>query len=194
MTKKFVLRGGFRLALVWLTLVALAAAGPPVEEPPGKEPLRFAWLSDTHVGSDRGAGDLRASVKDINSLKGLAFVIVTGDITEMGSFDNLSLAKEILDGLGVPSHVIPGNHDTKWSESGGSDVARLWSQDRFSFDEGGFRFIGLSQGPVLHMADGHWAPQDVRWLEGLLAEPGASLKPTIFISHYPLDPSIDNWY
>ncbi len=178
------------LAIALLVFGLLAPAVPPA----GRAPLRFAWLSDTHVGSDRGADDLRASVTDINSLAGLSFVLVTGDITEMGSFDNLSLAKEILDGLRIPCHVIPGNHDTKWSESGGSDVARLWGDDRFAFESGGFRFIGLSQGPVLRMGDGSWAPQDVRWLDGLLADKAGALKPTIFVSHYPLDPGIANWY
>jgi outer membrane protein assembly factor BamB len=194
MVRKFVFRTALSLASVCLALALFTAAAPPVDAPAGKTQLRFAWLSDSHVGSDRGADDLRASVADINAQRGLSFVLVSGDITEMGSFDNLSLAKQILDGLGVPYHLIPGNHDTKWSESGGSDVARLWGDDRFAFEAGGFRFIGLSQGPVLHMADGHWAPQDVRWLDGLLADPGAALKPTIFVSHYPLDPGIDNWY
>ncbi|MCX6569005.1 MAG: PQQ-binding-like beta-propeller repeat protein [Candidatus Aminicenantes bacterium] len=157
-------------------------------------PLRFAWLSDTHVGSDRGAADLRACVSDINARPGLSFVLVTGDVTEMGSYVNLRLAKDILDGLRVPYHIIPGNHDTKWSGSGGSDFARLWGADRFAFESGGFRFIGLSQGPILRMGDGNWAPQDVRWLEALLAEAGGATKPTVFVSHYPLDASIANWY
>ena len=178
------------LAIVLLVFGLLA----PATLPAGRAPLRFAWLSDTHVGSDRGADDLRASVADINSLSGLSFVLVSGDITEMGSFADLRLAKEILDGLRVPYHIIPGNHDTKWSESGGSDVARLWGDDRFAFESGGFRFIGLSQGPILRMGDGNWAPQDVRWLDGLLADRGEALTPTIFVSHYPLDPSIANWY
>jgi len=190
MKKMFAPWAAFLLAAAWL----VPAPGAAPESPAAKAPLRFAWLSDTHVGAERAADDLRASVADINTLGGISFVIVTGDVTEMGSFDNLSLAKEILDGLAVPYHLIPGNHDTKWSESGGSDVARLWGEDRFAFEEGGYRFIGLSQGPVLRMADGHWAPQDVRWLDGLLAEPGSALKPLIFVSHYPLDPSIDNWY
>ncbi len=171
-------------------LVLLMAAVPAVS----RGPLRFAWLSDTHVGSDRGADDLRASVSDINVTPGLSFVLVTGDVTEMGSYSNLRLAKDILDGLHVPYHIIPGNHDTKWSGSGGSDFARLWGADRFAFESGGFRFIGLSQGPILRMGDGNWAPQDVRWLEGLLAEPGGATKPTVFVSHYPLDESIANWY
>jgi outer membrane protein assembly factor BamB len=168
----------------------LVAATPPG----GRVSLRFAWLSDTHVGSDRGADDLRVAVADINATPGLQFALVTGDVTEMGSYTNLRLAKDILDGLRVPYHIIPGNHDTKWSGSGGSDFARLWGSDRFAFESGGFRFIGLSQGPILRMGDGNWAPQDVRWLEGLLTEPGRAMKPTIFVSHYPLDESIANWY
>jgi len=178
------------LALALAAFGVIAAATASAARPP----LRFAWLSDTHIGSDRGADDLRIAVGDINSQPGLSFVIVSGDVTDMGSYENLRLAKEILDGLRVPYHIIPGNHDTKWSGSGGSDFARLWGADRFAFESGGFRFIGLSQGPVLRMGDGNWAPQDVRWLEGLLAEPGAAKKPTVFVSHYPLDPGISNWY
>ncbi len=178
-------------AVICTALVVLLMAASPAAP---RGPLRFAWLSDTHVGSDRGADDLRASVSDINARPGLSFVLVTGDIAEMGSYTNLRLAKDILDGLRVPYHIIPGNHDTKWSGSGGSDFTRLWGSDRFAFESGGFRFIGLSQGPVLRMGDGNWAPQDVRWLEGLLAEPGGATKPTVFVSHYPLDESIANWY
>lgn len=178
-------------AVILSAALAVLAAATPTG---GRASLRFAWLSDTHVGSDRGADDLRASVSDINAQAGLSFVLVTGDIAEMGSFTNFRLAKDILDDLRVPYHIIPGNHDTKWSDSGGSDFSRLWGSDRFAFENGGLRFIGLSQGPILRMGDGHWAPQDVRWLEGLLAEPGAAAKPTVFVSHYPLDESIANWY
>ncbi len=157
-------------------------------------PLRFAWLTDTHVGSDRGADDLRAAVADINKTAGLQFVLVTGDVTEMGSLEELSLAKDILDGLRARYFIIPGNHDTKWSESGGTDFSRLWGSDRFVFAKGLFRFIGMHQGPVMKMGDGHWAPQDVRWLDRLLTEKGARDRPTVFVSHYPLDESIANWY
>jgi hypothetical protein len=76
------------LALVVCGCLA-AAAGGPATAPAGRALLKFAWLSDTHIGSDRGADDLRASVADINDLPGLAFVLVTGDITEMGTYGNL---------------------------------------------------------------------------------------------------------
>jgi outer membrane protein assembly factor BamB/predicted phosphodiesterase len=179
-----------KFAAAALILVMLAAAVPACS----RGPLRFAWLSDTHVGSDRGADDVRAAVADINATKGLSFILVTGDITEMGSFEEFRQAKSILDGLRLPYHIIPGNHDTKWSESGATDFPRLWGSDRFVFSSGGFRFIGLAQGPVMRMGDGHWAPQDVRWLDKLLAEKDAKDKPTVFVTHYPLDESIANWY
>ena len=178
--------------------IALLAAGALVAAaaaPSGaRAPLRFAWLADTHVGSDRGVDDLRASVADINRQSKIAFVLVTGDVTEMGSYAEMRLAKDILDGLRAPYHIIPGNHDTRWSESGGSDFVRLWGADRFAFEGGGFRFIGMHQGPVVKMGDGHFAPQDVRWLDGLLAEEGAAAKPTVFVTHYPLDDSVANWF
>jgi len=156
--------------------------------------FRFAWLSDTHVGSLTGEEDLRASVRDINSLTGLSFVVISGDVTEYGSREQLRLAKEILDGLKIPCHVVPGNHDTKWSESGATDFPRLWKADRFVFDHGGLCFIGLHEGPVMKMADGHWAPQDVRWLETTLKNLPNTNQPIVFVTHYPIDNGIDNWY
>jgi outer membrane protein assembly factor BamB/predicted MPP superfamily phosphohydrolase len=156
--------------------------------------FRFAWLSDTHVGSITGEEDLRASVRDINSLTGLSFVVISGDVTEYGSREQLRLAKDILDGLKIRCHVVPGNHDTKWSESGATDFPRLWKEDRFVFNHGGFCFIGLHEGPIMKMADGHWAPQDVRWLEATLKNLPDTNQPIVFVTHYPIDNGIDNWY
>ncbi|PWU19187.1 MAG: metallophosphoesterase, partial [Verrucomicrobia bacterium] len=129
---------------VWLCLVPLFVFATPAS-------FRFAWLSDTHVGSATGEEDLRAAVRDINAMTNLSFVMHSGDVTEYGSRDQLRLAKELLDGLKLPCHVVPGNHDTKWSESGATDFGRLWKEDRFVFEEGGFRFIGLHEGPIMKM-------------------------------------------
>ncbi len=174
----------FAALLCLLPLLVLAESGP----------LRFAWLTDTHVGSGTGEQDLRAAVRDINSLTGLSFVVLSGDVTEYGSREQFRLAKEILDELKLPCHILPGNHDTKWSESGATDFARFWQADRFVFEQGGFRFVGLHQGPLMKMGDGHWAPQDVRWLKETLKQLPDPKQPLIFITHYPIDEGIANWY
>ena len=51
------------------------------------KPFRFAFLSDTHIGSPNGSAeeDLRRSVADINHMTDIAFVVITGDITELGT-------------------------------------------------------------------------------------------------------------
>ena len=158
------------------------------------QPFRFAWLSDTHVGSPTGAADLNASVHDINTLHGIAFVIVSGDIGEMGSDAQLTLAKSMLDSLKFPYYIIPGNHDAKWSESGCTEFTKLWKSDKFMFQYAGYRFIGLCEGPIMKMGDGHFAPEDMRWIDSVLTNLPDKGQPLIMVTHYPVDNSIDNWY
>ncbi len=181
-----------RFNMTALSLLCVVCGMVPAEAI--AQPFRFAWLSDTHVGSPSGADDLRISVRDINREGGLAFVLLSGDITEMGWNDELRLAKTILDSLRIPYHIIPGNHDTKWSESGCTEFRRLWGADRFVFSYNGYRFIGLHEGPIMRMGDGHFAPEDLRWLDSVLTTMPEPMEPLFFVTHYPLDPSIDNWY
>ncbi|MCX6138620.1 MAG: PQQ-binding-like beta-propeller repeat protein [Ignavibacteriales bacterium] len=189
MTNRSALRRGLMLVLVLVIFTGTSLfAGTSGQK------FRFAWLTDTHVGSGTGADDLRASVKDINSRRDIEFVLVSGDVTELGRTSQLQLAKQILDSLTVPCHIIPGNHDTKWSESGATVFPRLWGADRFVFDAHGYRFVGLHQGPIMRMGDGHFAPEDLRWLDSTLRPLQTSRQPLIFVTHYPLDESIDNWY
>lgn len=156
--------------------------------------FRFAWLSDTHVGSQTGTLDLINSVHDINSQKKINFIIISGDITETGRTDDIETSKTILDSLNKPYFIIPGNHDTKWSESGCTKFIETFGSEKFVFDFGGFKFIGMHEGPIMRMGDGHFSPQDIRWLDSTLAKIKNSNLPIIFVTHYPVDNSIDNWY
>ncbi len=175
------------------TLLALALLSLPLVGLADSKPLRFAWLSDTHVGDPTGAADLRNSVNDINSQPDLAFVIVSGDVTQFGSHEEFTSAKSIFDDLRIHCYATPGNHDCKWSESGATEFSKIWGDDRFVFDAGGYTFISMHEGPVMKMGDGHFSPQDVRWLTKILADLPKD-QPIIFITHYPLDDQLDNWF
>ena len=156
--------------------------------------LKFAWLTDIHIGYPTAEEDLNRSVNDINIFDDLDFTIVSGDITATGTLEELTLAKQILDNLEKPYHIIPGNHDTKWSESGSTDFLKLWGNDRFVFDQQGILFIGLHEGPRMRMADGYFAPEDLRWFDSLVISLPNSNQPIIFVTHYPLNEEIANWY
>src|SRR5215475_12630911 len=105
--------------------------------------FRFIHISDTHIGSPNGGAeeDLRRTVRDINQMNDVAFVIITGDITELGTDRELETAKRILDSLRIKYYIIPGNHDSGWSESGGVSFTRIFGYDKFTFDHNGIRFI-----------------------------------------------------
>jgi outer membrane protein assembly factor BamB/predicted MPP superfamily phosphohydrolase len=157
--------------------------------------FRFIHISDTHIGSPNGAAeeDLRRTVHDINQMNDVAFVILTGDITELGTDAQIAKAKQILDSLKVKYYIIPGNHDTGWSESGGVSFTRAFGYDKFQFDHNGIRFIGCASGPYVRMSDGHVPRNAIVWLDSLLAKTPKE-QPIIFCNHYPIDNGLDNWY
>jgi outer membrane protein assembly factor BamB/predicted phosphodiesterase len=157
--------------------------------------FRFAFISDTHIGSPNGAAeeDLRRTVADINSMDGIAFVVITGDITELGTNGQLRLAKQILDSLKIPYYVIPGNHDTGWSESGGLSFTKVFGSDKFSFKYSGIHFIACASGPYVRMSDGHVPRNAMNWMNATMKKIKSN-EPVIFLNHYPLDNGLDNWY
>ena len=126
----------------------------------------FALLTDTHISTSNPhpMEDLQRSIADINLDPSIEFVVVTGDLTENGDRASIEAIKSALDQLRVPYYAASGNHETTWSESGVMDFTRVFGDSRFAFSHRGMYFIGFNSGPVIRMADGHVAPQDIAWL------------------------------
>ncbi len=175
--------------LLFLSIIFSAAAVAQIK------PFRFAFISDTHIGSPDGKAeeDLRRTVSDINSKNDIDFVVITGDITELGTNDEIPRAKKILDSLKTTYYIIPGNHDDGWSESGGMGFISTFGSDRFVFDHNGIRFIACASGPYVRMSDGHIPRDAMTWMKNILDTTLATM-PVIFLNHYPMDNQMDNWY
>lgn len=160
--------------------------------------LSFALLTDTHisVSNPKPMEDLQRSIADINQNPDIEFVVVTGDLTESGDRASIEAVKAALDQLHIPFYAASGNHETTWSESGVMDFARVFGDSRFAFTHKGMYFIGFNSGPVIRMADGHVAPQDIAWLRHNLDSVSKSGNIPIFVfTHYPLqNGDVDNWY
>lgn len=155
----------------------------------------FAIFSDTHISDTlpRNTEDLRRAIDEVNARTDLAFVLVCGDLTHNGDTKSLLLAKSLLDGLDVPYYAVPGNHDTRASESGTADFARIFGDTRFRLFFNGNLFLGLNTGPILRCNDGHIAPQDADWLAYNLKQAGRK-QPVYFVAHHPLQGGdVDNW-
>ena len=138
--------------------------------------------------------DLAAIIDDINMQKGLAFVLVTGDVTEHGDRASLEHAKKLLEKLKLPYYVIPGNHDTRSTESGGTDFKRIFGAERFRLLMNDYIFLGINTGQIQNSGDGYIQPQDIEWLTRQLKIAGKK-RPIFLVSHHPLkNGDVSNWY
>ena len=172
--------------------LADAMATPEVEN----IAFSFAQFTDVHISqlNEQNTEDLRRAVEDVNTQEHIAFVLVSGDIAETGDYKSLAVAKRELDKLNCPYYIVPGNHDTKWSESGATDFKRIFGDNRFRLQFNGFLFLGINTGPIIKMGDGHVSPQDVVWVERQLKNVGKRM-PVFIVTHYPLQAGdVDNWW
>ncbi len=157
--------------------------------------FKFALLSDTHIGVKNADEDLRKSVADINADTSLKFVIITGDITESGTDQELLLAKDILSQLKKPLYIQTGNHDGNWSPNGGSIFHTVFGPGRFAFSYNGYLFIGTNSGPFMHhKAPGQVPREDILWMDSVLNNQENENIPVIYTNHYPQDSSQRNWF
>lgn len=154
---------------------------------------KFAHISDTHIGDSVSIIDLQRTVNDINNNKEIDFAIVSGDITEFGADSELKNAKSILDQLNKPWYVVPGNHDAKWSESGGNSFKKIFGSETFAFKSHGILFLGTNCGPNMRMSPGQVPRENIVWLDSVLKVTPKET-PIIFANHYPLTNSLNNWY
>jgi len=152
----------------------------------------FAHVTDTHVGGKTSSEDLQKTIDDINSSPNIDFVLFTGDITEFGSDKELEEAKELIDQLKKPWYIVPGNHDSKWSESGCNSFVRIFGSESFCFENNGILFIGTASGPNMRMGPGLVPREQVVFLDSVLTNMKNPDQPIIFVNHYPLDESLSN--
>ncbi|RFM27108.1 outer membrane protein assembly factor BamB family protein [Deminuibacter soli] len=156
--------------------------------------FRFAFVSDTHIGSNNADEDLRRTVRDINANPALQFVVLTGDITDFGADREFTLAKTILDSLNKPWYIIPGNHDANWSESGANSFKTIFGNECFAFTHGNFLFVGTSSGPNMRMGPGQVPREHIVFLDSVLNSKKNAGKRLIYLNHYPQDSAQNNWY
>ena len=158
------------------------------------ENFKFAQLTDIHISSEATKLNLQQSIDQINADNSVDFILITGDLTDNGDNASLEWISKELAKLNKPYYVLPGNHETTWTESGLETFKRLFGDDRFSFEHKGVFFVGFNTGPFVRMAYGHVAPQDLSWM-GQEIRTKAMGKKVIVVTHYPLmEGDVDNWY
>lgn len=159
--------------------------------------FQFAWITDSHVGAGFTEAGLQAVIRNINQAadEELQFVIHTGDLTEKGLSGEISQYFGYINDCNLPVYSIPGNHDTKWTESGlEAFKSRNNGTTHFSFDYKGYHFVGINSGIPMRGGGGYIDPAELKWLkEDLDALPENTL--VIACVHHPADAGgiFNNW-
>ena len=139
---------------------------------PNLPSMRFAVVTDLHIGAttanrwhnrfltDEPEATLAATVAAINDQQP-EFVLVTGDLSDTASEDELRLAREALDGLAAPWIVSRGNHDQ--AAAGGSEVFRRLFADRAPVGLVSDEHVTLPDGACLVSLDADWRTEGEQW-------------------------------
>lgn len=152
------------------------------------KPFVLVQLSDPHIGATWAAADplsrVRASVAAVRRLPDQPdAMVVSGDLADHGTPDEYALLKATLGALGVPVHVVPGNHDDRAALRGcfglpGSDATPV----DYMAEAGSMRLFMLDS--TIPGADrGDLRQEQLHWLQtGLAAAPE---KPALLVMHHP---------
>jgi hypothetical protein len=152
-----------------------------------EEEFRFVVLNDTHVADARCAAFLRKAVAEIQALAREApvdFALALGDVATDGNEREFELFLEATKDLGIPLHVVPGNHDHRGKDRSAYERAFPGPVNR-SFEHKGWRFVGFDS------CDGDsWlrvgvAPPVLAWLEAEIAKVPTET-PIVAFTHFPL--------
>lgn len=138
-------------------------------------PWRFAVYADVQDRID-GVQDLYTRMRAEPDLR---FALISGDLTEQGSYEQLTRFQREMETLPFPCFATIGNH-----ELGVDDhmFQRLYGRVNLSFPYRGVRFT------LLDSASATIAPRALRWLDGWLEEGRDGLH--MVIMHIPpLDPA-----
>ena len=188
-------------AVVGGEVISHVAGASPTQHAVGRPTLRFAQVSDSHLGFTGApnpdvTGTFSQAIDQINSLGYTPdFVIHTGDLTHLSSPDQFDQVKQMLTKLQTP-HIftVPGEHDSV-DDAGqkyrGAFGAGTRGDGWYSFDIAGVHVIALVNTLNLKRL-GHLGVDQLEFVEKDVARLSSDT-PVIVFSHIPLFAMYPDW-
>lgn len=155
--------------------------------------MMLAQISDCHIVEpgrllfDRvdTAAHLKAAVAHLNQI-GPDFVWVTGDLVDSGRAAQYAHLRSMLDRLGAPYAVMPGNHDAHDALKAAFADHPYWDRRaqslHYAIEDLPLRLIALDS-LVPGESGGRIGATQLAWLEAKLGE--ARKRPTVIAVHHP---------
>ncbi|HST70714.1 MAG TPA: phosphodiesterase [Solirubrobacterales bacterium] len=152
------------------------------------KPILLAQFSDLHIGASENGVDpvprLEAVVEAVRSLPNeVDAVLVSGDLTHDGGQPEFQLARQLLERLDAPLHVMPGNHDDRALVREIFGLPGVGDEPvNYSVDVGELRLVVFDSN-VPGQDPGRYSSQQRRWLDEELR--ALAERPTLLAMHHP---------
>ena len=151
--------------------------------------IKFAVISQPAISDKRSAAVLDSVISNVNSANDINYVFVLGDLTKNGAAAEAELLKESVQRLLKPYFILPGTKD--FSDANCWESLKEITDNKFSFEEYGIGFIGLS--PVIPLNKVcHFTQEDIDWINSFLDTTKIGDE-FYFFTPFPLDAKADNW-
>ena len=188
-------------AVVGGEVISHVAGAAEAEHTHARPALRFAQISDSHIGFTGApnpdvAATFGHAIDQVNNLSYTPdFVVHTGDLTHLSSPEQFDQVKQMMGALKTPRvFTVPGEHDSvddagqKYRNAfGAGSVGDGW----YSFDIAGVHVIALVNTLDLHKL-GHLGADQLEFVEKDVARLSSDT-PIIVFSHIPLFAMYPNW-
>ena len=151
----------------------------------------IAIITEPQVGAESNAENLIIAVNDINKRENILQVVVLGNITANGKFDEFIWAQEILDGLNVPYSVVGGDKDYLLSEGNGSEISQLWGNDANIVDNQGYSHVCVNTLVPDFPEEKYIDVETITSLKNKI--PGLHTDRIITFSYFPIELSVNSY-
>lgn len=117
--------------------------------------ITFIAISDPHTNYSQ----LRAAIHSINQMENISFVMVCGDITDWGLYNEYDDYYHLVSRLNIPFITLVGNHD--YLANGKTIFKKMFGPTNFYFEVGKYRLVVFDN---IVWENGNRSP-DFHWLD-----------------------------
>jgi 3',5'-cyclic-AMP phosphodiesterase len=154
-----------------------------IESIPHRDTLRFIIISDTH----HEYPELDEFVQLVNTMSGIDFVAISGDLTNFGLLAEYRETNNRLKLLRIPYVAVIGNHDLLGN--GSKVFEQMYGPLNFHFRCNNHKFIGINTNSREYNFNGK--VPDVPWLKNELQDTGSFDKAFVIGHVPPTNPDFD---
>lgn len=90
--------------------------------------INTAIICNPRLGSDNGEKFFSSVIDNVNVRTDIDLVVIIGNLTYSGSYDQLSTFESILNKLTIPFRIVSGPNDILLNETNGEEIMQKWPE------------------------------------------------------------------